>query len=225
MPRLCRADARLIEHCATGDVYWNFANASGLAARGEREAVRDLVKALFLAIGYGMDFKTLARRAGIIEAEAKELLETHTRLYPDFARWREDIADRALLNGWLRTPLGWQWFVPPDAPITQVLNWPMQSRGADIMRAVCTAGTEAGIELAAPVHDGFLIVSPLDRIEEDRERMLAIMKRAGEVVTGGLTIRVDDKIVRWPDRYMDKRGLAMWNKVMALLQENKKAVA
>ena len=93
------------------------------------------------------------------------------------------------------------------------------------MRAVCIAATEAGIELGAPVHDGFLIVSPLERIEEDRGRMREIMKRAGEVVTGGLAIRVDDKTVRWPDRYMDKRGLAMWDKVLALLQENERAAA
>lgn len=218
-------DARLAEHYAAGDTYWNFAVAAGLADRGERDAVRDLVKVLFLAIGYGMGFRTLARRAGISEAEAKELLETHTRLYPDFARWREDIVDRALINGWLRTPLGWRLFVRPDMPIPQLLNWPMQSRGADVMRAVCIAATEAGIELAAPVHDGFLIVSSLERLEEDKVRMLEIMKRAGEVVTGGLTIRVDDKTVRWPDRYMDKRGAAMWGKVMALLQENERSVA
>jgi DNA polymerase I-like protein with 3'-5' exonuclease and polymerase domains len=218
-------DARLAEHCATGDVYWNFALAAGLADRGERDAVRDMVKVLFLAIGYGMGFRTLARRAGVSEAEAKELLALHASLYPDFARWRQDIVDRALLNGWLRTPLGWRRFVSLDAPIPQLMNWPMQSRGADIMRAVCIAATEAGIELGAPVHDGFLIVSPLERLEEDRERMSEIMKRAGEVVTGGLTIRFDDKTVRWPDRYMDKRGQAMWDKVMALLQENERAAA
>jgi DNA polymerase I len=218
-------DGRLAAHCATGDVYWNFAEAAGLADRGERDAVRDLVKVLFLAIGYGMGFKTLARWAGISEAEAKELIETHCRLYPDWARWREDIVDRALLNGWLRTPLGWRRFVSPDTPIPQLMNWPVQSRGADIMRAVCIAATEAGIELAAPVHDGFLTVSPLGRIEEDRDRILGIMKRAGEIVTGGLTIRVDDKTIIWPNRYMDKCGLAMWNKVMALLQENERSAA
>ena len=218
-------DACLAEHYATGDIYWSFAVAAGLAGRGEKDAVRDMVKVLFLAIGYGMGFRTLARRAGVSEAEAKELLAMHARLYPDFARWREDIVDRALLNGWLRTPLGWRRFVSPDAPIPQLMNWPVQSRGADVMRAVCIAATEAGIELGAPVHDGFLIVSPLERIEEDRGRMREIMKRAGEVVTGGLAIRVDDKTVRWPDRYMDKRGLAMWDKVLALLQENERAAA
>jgi hypothetical protein len=40
------------------------------------------------------------------------------------------------------------------------MNWPIQSAGADLMRIVCIAATEAGIELVAPVHDGFLIVAP-----------------------------------------------------------------
>jgi DNA polymerase I-like protein with 3'-5' exonuclease and polymerase domains len=218
-------DARLAEHYAAGDVYWNFALAAGLAGRGERDVVRDLVKVLFLAIGYGMGFRSLARRAGVSEAQAKEWLAMHANLYPGFARWREDVVDRALLNGMLRTPFGWRRIVTGDESIPELMNWPVQSRGSDIMRAVCIAATEAGIGLAAPVHDGFLIVSRLARLDEDCERMLAIMKRAGEVVTGGLTIKVDYKTTRWPDRYMDKRGQAMWGKVMALLQENERAAA
>jgi DNA polymerase I len=47
------------------------------------------------------------------------------------------------------------------------MNWPIQSTGADLMRVVCITATEAGIEVAAPVHDAFLIVSPLDRLDQD----------------------------------------------------------
>ena len=93
------------------------------------------------------------------------------------------------------------------------MNWPIQSAGADLMRVVCIAATEVEIEVACPVHDAFLIVSPLDRLDQDVEHMREILARASEVVTGGLRIRVDAKIVR-AGRYMDERGSAMWDRVM-----------
>ena len=36
-------------------------------------------------------------------------------------------------------------------------------------------------------------------------------------MTGGIDVRTDVKIVRWPDRYMDPRGEGMWDRVMTLL--------
>ena len=40
--------------------------------------------------------------------------------------------------------------------LQELMNWPIQSAGADLMRLLTAiAATEAGIELAAPVHDGF----------------------------------------------------------------------
>jgi DNA polymerase I-like protein with 3'-5' exonuclease and polymerase domains len=97
------------------------------------------------------------------------------------------------------------------------MNWPIQSAGADLMRIVCIAATEAGIEVACPVHDAFLLVSPLDRLDHDVALMRQIMTRASEVVTCGLPIRVDAKLVR-SGRYMDERGRSMWNKIMELLR-------
>ena len=91
------------------------------------------------------------------------------------------------------------------------------------MRIVCIAATEAGIEVACPVHDGFMIVSSLDRLEHDAEHMRAIMTKASSVVTGGLPIRVDCEPVRFPDRYVDKRGQAMWDRIMGLLKRRSTA--
>jgi len=215
-------DARLAEHYASGDVYWRFAvaarlgdvNATGLA----RKAIRDLVKVLFLAISYGMQALSLARKSGKTLTEAKELLRLHATTYPDLARWREAIVDRARLNGWLSTTFGWRRRGCENAPATELMNWPVQSAGADLMRLVCIAATEAGIEVAAPVHDGFLIVAPLDRLHGEIERMKATMVRASKLITGGLPIQVEVEEVKFPGRYMDERGRAMWDRVMGLLE-------
>jgi DNA polymerase-1 len=45
------------------------------------------------------------------------------------------------------------------------------------------------------------------------------MRRAGAAVTGGLEVRTDVSIVRYPDRYSDPRGVDMWNRVTGLLKE------
>jgi hypothetical protein len=49
--------------------------------------------------------------------------------------------------------------------------------------------------------------------------MREIMTKAGNVVTGGLDIRTEAKVVRWPDRYMADGGEAMWLRIMALLDQ------
>jgi DNA polymerase I len=51
------------------------------------------------------------------------------------------------------------------------------------------------------------------------------MSKAGRAVTGGLDIRTDAEVVRWPGRYMDERGRTMWDKVMSLLDTNSGAAA
>jgi hypothetical protein len=53
--------------------------------------------------------------------------------------------------------------------------------------------------------------------------MQAIMSWAGKLVTGGLEIRVDCKVVRYPDRYMDKRGKRMWDFIIGLLAQRQMA--
>lgn len=45
------------------------------------------------------------------------------------------------------------------------------------------------------------------------------MARASGLVLDGFILRTDTKIVRYPGRYSDKRGEAMWSRVMRLLDE------
>jgi DNA polymerase I len=94
-----------------------------------------------------------------------------------------------------------------------------------MMRIAAIAATEAGIEVCAPVHDAFLIAAPLERLEADVAAMRDMMTKAGIAVTGGLDIRTDAEVVRWPDRYADERGRVMWQKVMSLLSTSSEAAA
>jgi sugar phosphate isomerase/epimerase len=116
----------------------------------------------------------------------------------------------------LSTVYGWQrWVKATDKP-TSLMNFPMQANGAEMMRIAAIAATEAGIEVCGPIHDAFLITAPLERLDDVR-RMCEIMSKAGSCVTGGLPIRTEARVIRYPDRYMDERGISMWNRVVRLV--------
>jgi hypothetical protein len=44
------------------------------------------------------------------------------------------------------------------------------------------------------------------------------MAEASRIVLGGFELRTEAKIVRYPDRYMDRRGMVMWNRVFELIK-------
>jgi DNA polymerase I len=45
------------------------------------------------------------------------------------------------------------------------------------------------------------------------------MGAASRIVLKGFELRTDVKMVRYPERYMDKRGADMWRRIMQLLDE------
>jgi DNA polymerase I len=101
-------------------------------------------------------------------------------------------------------------------------NWPVQSTGADILRIACVLAARHGIRLLAPIHDAILIEAPIDRIEADVALMQEIMRRASRIVLnataeGAHELRTDYKIVKYPERYTDKRGVKIWEHVMEII--------
>jgi hypothetical protein len=78
--------------------------------------------------------------------------------------------------------------------------------------------------LCGPIHDAVLIEAPIDRIEADIALMQEVMRRAARVVLntnpdGPYELRTDATIVRYPDRYSDKRGQQIWTDVLNLLEQ------
>jgi DNA polymerase I-like protein with 3'-5' exonuclease and polymerase domains len=214
-------DARMAEDYATGDPHLGFAKAARLAppdaTKASHPRLRARCKTVCLGVNYGMEAHGLAARLGITPAEAHELLRLHRQTYRRFWQWSEDTVSSALLLGRMGATFGWQVQLGAGSNARSLMNWPMQSNGAEMLRIACIAATEAGIEVCAPVHDAILIAAPLDRLEGDVAMARSLMGRAGVAVTGGLLVRTDAELVRWPDRYMDERGGGMWNRVMELL--------
>jgi DNA polymerase I len=221
-------DENMMADFLTGDPYVAFGIRAGLlpayATKKTHPEVRDMLKACVLGLQYGMGEWTLAARIGKPRIVARELIRAHKDRYRKFWRMAEGAADCAMLGLPIVTVFGWH-ARPGDPNPRSMMNFPMQANGAEMMRLAACLATERGIEVCAPVHDAFLIGAPLDRIDADVAGMRAAMEEAARAVLDGFPIATDVKIVRFPDRYMDKRGLVMWDRVMRLVDQCREAVA
>jgi hypothetical protein len=107
------------------------------------------------------------------------------------------------------------------------LNIPMQANGSELMRLVIIHAGASGLRLIGCAHDSFLIEDTVEDIEGSVRKLQEIMRKASHDLLGGFELRADCKpgrdIVRYPDRFIDKReledGMSHWNRLMALITE------
>jgi DNA polymerase-1 len=214
-------DELLIDAYRQGDPYLAFAKQAKLApadaTRTTHKVIRDRCKEVVLGVNYGIGAETMALKAGITPAEASELITLHKRTYRDFWAWSDAFVSSAYITNEVQSVFGFKRRVKSTDKATSLMNFPMQANGAEMMRIAAVGATEAGIEVCAPVHDAFLIAAPLERLDEDVAHMRELMSGAGEAVAG-INIRTDATIIRYPDRYMDDRGIEMWNRVVELVR-------
>ena len=164
-------DERLIAAYEDGDPYLAFAKQVRLippdATIISHKVIRDRCKAVVLGLLYGMGIASVAIQAGITTAEAGEIVALHKRAYRRFWRWSDEVVSSAYWTGSISTVFGWKRIVTSRDKATSLMNFPMQANGAEMMRVAAIAATEAGIEVCAPVHDAFLIVAPLERLQSE----------------------------------------------------------
>lgn len=214
-------DELMMKGYLEGDPYLAFAKAARLvpddATKQSHKDIRDRCKSVVLGVNYGMGAHALAATSGITVAQAHELLRIHRNTYRKFWQWMDNTVTQAVLTGKVQTVFGWQQQIGKEYNARSLMNFPMQANGAEMMRMAAIAAVESNIRICAPIHDAFLIEAPLDRLDDDVRKMQDIMTSAGRLVTGGVDIRTEAEIVRWPNRYMDERGQTMWDSVMKSL--------
>src|SRR5262249_46990316 len=161
-------DPQMKQDYQSGDPYLRLAISSGAApeeaTKNTHEKVRDIYKTACLAIQYGQSAYGLAPRLSISLAEAKQILHQHQERYPVFWKWSNRVVSHAMLHSELGTVFGWKVRLgaKSDTNARSILNFPAQANGAEMLRLACCLGTEAAIEIHAPVHDAVLIGAPLD---------------------------------------------------------------
>jgi len=214
-------DPYMMAAYASGDPYLAFAKQAGAApphgTKDKYREVRDQFKAVVLAVQYSMGAESLAVRIGQPVSAARELLRLHRETYRTFWKWSDAVVDYALLRGRLFTVFGWTLQIGEKVNPRMLRNFPMQANGAEMLRLACSLATEQGVRVVAPVHDALLIEAPFDELQMAVATAQECMRKASEVVLAGFPLRSDAKVVRYPDRYQDPRGVRMWETVWATL--------
>lgn len=214
-------DRNMMAAYASGDPYIEFAKQAGLvpknATKKSHPAKRDLCKATTLAVQYGMGARGLGHKIGQTEQHGRALLQQHRAAYQTFWAWSDYNETKGMLGLPLETALGWRTFgrTPPNPRTFR--NFPAQANGAEMLRIAIIALVESGIHVCAPVHDAVLIEAPLEAIEDVVEVAKNVMEEASRRILGGVTIRTDSKVIRYPDHYSDPRGSEVWGKICDIL--------
>ena len=215
-------DPAMKEAYRSGDPYLAFAIQAGAvpatATKETHEAEREQFKACVLAVQYGMGEESLAARINQPVARARQLLALHRQTYRKFWKWSDSAVDEAVLGGRLWAGFGWQIHTRDEINDRSLRNFPMQANGAEMLRIACILLTEEGVRVCAPVHDALLIEAPLEELDEAIATAKSLMKESSRIVLDDFELGSDVKAFRYPERYMDKRGVVMWNTVMNLIR-------
>jgi DNA polymerase-1 len=220
-------DRTMMSDYQTGDPHLSFAKAAGAvpedATKDSHGAQRDPYKSCNFGVLYGMGPAALAGRVGDDcndpEGWARRFMADHKRRYRAYWAWSEKVQDHALLCGYLKTVMGWhvrtsKGFNPNPRSMG---NFPIQGGCADLMRIAACLATERGIPVCCPVHDAFLVCSPVERIGADVVAMKEAMAEASRIALGGFELGTDAKVFEYPKRYFDKRGVVMWETINNIL--------
>src|SRR5262249_44537396 len=136
---LVSGDEALLAACATGDAYLGIAKQLGLApadaTKTTHRELRDQFKTIVLGILYGLGTRTLAARIGVSLFEAGEILARLRAQFRTFEAYAAQIADHAGLDREISNGWGWWLRCPPGTSPRTIRNYPIQSTGAEIMRA------------------------------------------------------------------------------------------
>ena len=183
----------------------------------EHEALRNRIKVLFLAIGYGMGVRTLARQLERPEYEARDLMRRFEATFPAFCDWSQQVGWCAGWYGQIRNLLGWPLLVDDDTRSTTIRNFPMQSTGSAMLQIALILAEKRGLETVAVVHDALMVEADVDEAAGVEAVVRDVMAEASRELLGGLELRVDVATVRHPDRYRDPRGEETWNEILRIL--------
>jgi hypothetical protein len=171
---------------ASGNVYWGFAEQTGLvppgAVREDHESVYEVSKHCVLGMGYGMGAAALARRIGRPLSFARELLQLYWRTFGVYQKWAGMILDQAMLTGRLVACHGWQVNVGQNPNPRSLRNFPVQANASEMFRLALSLAVERGVRVVAPIHDALMIETPLADIDEAVFKARQAMKEASDHV-------------------------------------------
>jgi DNA polymerase-1 len=216
-------DPVAIEDYLSGDLYRRFA-ANSLGILNPTAQQRQVYKAIVLGRIYGKGAASLARDLGISRSQAQRIMDQMTARYPVLNAWLERVTTKAAHCVPIVCTLGWSLTATGrrSGETRTFLNFPMQANASELMRVVIIRASK--LNLIGCAHDSFLIEDTIEGVEASVAEMQEIMRKASRDLFNGYELRADckpDDIVRFPDRFVDKReredGMRHWNWLITLI--------
>ena len=197
-------DQSKIEAYQSGDPYIHTAKLFGYLEPGavrndETEDIRNIFKVLELANTYGQGPIAVAEQLHCSITKAKKLQLKYRETFKTYFRWLDGVIEEGLHSKRLQTNRGWQRWIKnlyvmrdgkPRDIRNSLMNWPIQSHGAEILREAVMDLTDAFFEVNALVHDALLISIPIPDFKERLVEAKKIMVDAAIKVVKG-PIRVE----------------------------------
>jgi hypothetical protein len=214
-------DKAILKAYASGDPYVGFGIESGLIPPGGSKTThpseRAVAKTLMLALQYGMKSRGLAARLGVSHHHAEDLLAAHRRVFRKFWEWSDEQVRSGYWTGALETFYGWRLAVSSRTKEGTIRNFRVQGDGAEILRLANIFLWERGVRVCAPVHDAVLVECADADLQDVVREVQRQMERASEYVLDGHRLRTEARLLRYPDRLLEPRGQAMWDRIIAIL--------
>lgn len=221
-----------------GDVYLTLAKMAGAvpidATKSSHPQMRQTFKAIQLGLGYGKGIDSLAvdvyesnkdanNNYSLSSAEAFDLASNiyhwHKSTFSTYWEWIDDVMTIGRSDGFIRSVDGWTYFIDDNVRDTQLLNLPMQSNGAAMLRrAVIYCNESEDIDLICTLHDALYITCN----EQDRDKAIELLtncmnKACRDILGDKVQIRIDIGEYNHENGYNDPRGDEMLTKIKELL--------
>jgi DNA polymerase family A len=211
---LMSGDQEMTRAYESGNPYLALGRKLGAVPQGAtKETYRlehEKFKAVVLGVNYDRTKFGLSKVLGLPINECAKLLQGYWKAFSTFARWRKIV--RVLMLGYGRLWVwdGWQCLLGTQPNIRSVLNWPVQSTGAVLLRLAIVLAARKGVRIIAPIHDAIMIEAREEEIDEHVRLATEAMDEACRAVLGYI-IRTECQIIRADGRYYDEKGKKLWD--------------
>ena len=213
-------DEEMIRAYRSGNPYLALAARLGAvpptATKETHQIAHQRFKAVVLGVNYGRTKHGLSKALRLVPHESEQLLRGYWKTFSAYGQWRKTVRVLMLGLGRLWVWDGWQCLLGENPNIRSVLNWPIQSTGAVLLRLAVILAARKGVRIIATVHDAILIEASQQEIEADVLLAKEAMDEACRAVLGDV-IRTECQIIHSEGRYHDEKGERLWNIICSFM--------
>ncbi|MGK7871605.1 DNA polymerase, partial [Falsiroseomonas sp. E2-1-a20] len=237
-------DEKLRDAFMASDIYFELARLAGAVPQDAVDpkdprfkSARQAYKSCQLGLGYGMGVLGLSRslyadlNAGHDTQQitreqatdkAREIYRWHKQTFPVYWQYLERQAREAREEGWANSFDGWLYFVDAETRHTQLLNVPMQTNGASMLRWTVMRMAETEIYVVCTLHDAIYVQCREEDVEATTAVVRAMMEEAAEIIIGPkVRLGVEATVYTHDRPYRDARGAATLSLIEHLVAQEK----